>query len=139
MADTQRTEVSGWTLEVTRSWASTEPSADPDAEHALMADLLPLGPDDDGVLRVAVVAPGEQAPSLVARLGYYASAGFGADALLVPETGRVFAGAGTRLICYCRADGRWWRQWEREVEVGFWGLARHGEMVVMDAELELAT
>jgi len=66
------------------------------------------------------------------------SAGFGADALLVPETGRVFAGAGTRLICYCRDDGRWWRQWEHDLEAGgVWALARHGEMIVMGAELEL--
>ncbi len=141
MAETQRTEVSGWTLEVTRSWASTtqpEPSAEHEASHAVMTDLLPLGPDDDGVLRVAVVAPGEQAPSLVARLGYDAGGGFGADALLVPETSRVFLGGGTRMICYAHAEGRWRRQWEREVEVGFRGLARHGGTVVMSAELELA-
>ena len=98
MADAQRTKTSGWTVDIARSRVDLEtgvsPTPDLEAGGALMADLLPQGPYDYGVLRDAVAAPGESHPSLVVRLGYHADGGFRADAVLVPGTGRLFAGGG---------------------------------------------
>lgn len=131
----------GWRLKIERQLETRlEPPSRVDIRPELgqLVDLLPDDPEHDGHLRVTVAAPDDGWPSLVVTLGYFASGGFGADALLVPETARVLVGGGNRMICYHREAGRWWRERERVVEVGFWGLARHGEMILMEAELELA-
>lgn len=64
--------------------------------------------------------------------------GFASGVLLVPERGQVFIGAGTRLLAYRRRAGRWGRSWIDEADVGFWEWRRHGDVVLMAAELELA-
>jgi hypothetical protein len=56
--------------------------------------------------------------------------------LVVPETARMFVGAGERILCYDLAAPA--RLWESSVDAGFWVWSRHGDLVVMAAELELA-
>jgi hypothetical protein len=65
-----------------------------------------------------------------------AAGGFHPGALLVPETQRLFIGAGRRLLCYDLAGPA--RLWEDEADFGFWSWSRYGEVVLMMAELELA-
>ncbi len=67
---------------------------------------------------------------------YDPSGGFHPGALLVPETGLLFIGAGERLLAY-RLDGPT-RLWEEATDCGFWGWARHEDRVILSAELELA-
>jgi hypothetical protein len=75
--------------------------------------------------------------SLVVEQRYSPStSGFRSGVLLVPETATLFLGAGERLLAY-RLDPPA-RLWEDNAEVGFWGWARHGNVIVMSAELELA-
>jgi hypothetical protein len=62
--------------------------------------------------------------------------GFDHGALVVPETNVLFLGAGERLLAYDLAEPR--RLWEDKADMGFLGWHRHGETVVMSAELELA-
>lgn len=62
--------------------------------------------------------------------------GFKPGVLVVPETGTLFVGAGTTLMAYDLNGPR--RLWEDAADVGFWCWRRHGELVVMSAELEMA-
>ena len=56
--------------------------------------------------------------------------------LLVPDTGLLLIGAGVRLLEY---DIRFpERLWEGRAEFGFWAFARHGDVILMLDELELA-
>lgn len=65
-----------------------------------------------------------------------AGSGFQPGAMLVPETSTLFVGAGERLLAY-RLDPPS-RIWEDSAAVGFWGWSRHGDCVLMSAELEFA-
>jgi hypothetical protein len=65
-----------------------------------------------------------------------AGCGFRPGLLLIPETHRLFLGAGTRLLCYDLIGPT--RFWEDEADTGFWSWGRHGQIVLMAAELELA-
>ena len=62
--------------------------------------------------------------------------GFVPDALLVSESKMLFLGAGERLLAYDLASAA--RLWQGTTDPGFWGWARHGDVVIMSAELELA-
>src|SRR5262245_27941237 len=65
--------------------------------------------------------------------------GFAPGVLLVPGTGRLFIGAGTRLLGYQLDDSEaWQRSFVDEAEVGFLSWRQHGDVVLMSAELELA-
>ena len=61
---------------------------------------------------------------------------FDPSALLVPDTNVIFLGVGERLLAY-ELDGPT-RLWEDATDCGVLGWARHGDCVVMSAELELA-
>ena len=63
-------------------------------------------------------------------------AGFVPGALLVPEHEVLFLGAGTRLLAYDLGGPN--RLWLDEADTGFWHWRRHGDLVIMSAELELA-
>jgi hypothetical protein len=65
-----------------------------------------------------------------------ATAGFSPGVLVVPETRRLFIGAGERLIAYDLDAPR--RLWEDTADTGFWHWHQHGEVVLMSAELEFA-
>lgn len=143
MTGATRTEDAGWTLNVVRGWldavdATTAPPSLADETRAPLVDQLRPGEVDTGYLEVAVTLPDATGPSLLVILGYHRLDGeFGAGAILVPETRRLFVAGGARAICYHHDGERWWRQWEREVEVMVWGLARHGDHIVMSSELEV--
>ncbi len=64
------------------------------------------------------------------------AAGFYPGVLVVPETDVLFVGAGERLLAYDLAHPA--RLWEDVADTAFWRWARHGEVVIMSAELELA-
>jgi hypothetical protein len=86
---------------------------------------------------VAVGRAGHDWPFLVVAQRYSPTGhGFEPGALIVPETDRLFLGAGQRLLAYDLSAPR--RLWEDMTYIGFWGWARHGDVVLMSAELELA-
>ena len=64
------------------------------------------------------------------------TSGFIPGVVVIPETHIVFMGAGTLLLAFDMREPR--RLWEDFTQVGFWGWRRHGEAVLMSAELELA-
>ena len=107
-------------------------------ERAALLEEIVLDDADAGTqCFLGVGRAGEDALSLVVAQRYEpAGYGFHPGALLVPETGRLFLGAGRRLLAYDLAGPR--RQWEDATDLGFWGWARHGDVVLMSAELELA-
>ncbi len=65
-----------------------------------------------------------------------AGCGFHPGVLLVPETGKLFVGAGQRLLGYDLRKPA--RLWEDQADTGFWFWSQYGEVVLMAAELELA-
>jgi hypothetical protein len=63
-------------------------------------------------------------------------AGYEPGVLIVPETARLFVGAGERLLAYdLNAPAR---LWEDHADCGFFNWGRHGAYVWMAAELEFA-
>lgn len=96
-------------------------------------------PDEDGYVFVGVESPGDDWPNLMISQTFSpAVGGFSPGVLVVPETQRVFVGAGTRLLCYRSDEGQSARQWRDDAGIGSWGWRLHGDVVVMSAELELA-
>jgi hypothetical protein len=73
---------------------------------------------------------------LVVCLPYLRGSGFSAGMLYVPETDLLFVGGGERILAYNLTTRS--RLWEDTAETGFWGLSRHGDTVIMMAELEMA-
>ena len=65
-----------------------------------------------------------------------ASGGFYPGAVLVAETELLMIGAGTRLLAYKLNPPS--LLWEDDTDCGFWGWGRHGDVIVMAAELEMA-
>jgi hypothetical protein len=86
----------------------------------------------------AVRRRGDDWPLLVVSQKYAPGleSGFSPGLALVPETHRLFVGAGCRLLAYDLSDPA--RLWEDEANTGFWFWSRYGEAVLMAAELELA-
>jgi hypothetical protein len=109
-------------------------------DHASLADDFSRGdPDDDGFVFAGVSGPGEDWPSLVVSGTYGpAEGGFHPGVLVVPSTERVFVGAGSRAVSFERDVTGWRRDWDVEVQAGFWGWRQHGNVVVMMGELEMA-
>lgn len=105
-------------------------------DHAELVDEITEGDSGDYVF-IGVELPQDDWPRLIISQTY-APSWSSPGVLVVPETRRVFVGAGTRLVCYRSDDGRWSRQWQDEADVGFWRWRRHDDVVVMSAELELA-
>ena len=107
-------------------------------EHATLHDDLGIR-DSDGTALVISVQLGSGAwPELLIaqRFTPGPEAGFQPGVLLVPETNLLFIGAGERLLAYDLRGPR--RLWEDTADTGFWRWQRHGDVVVMSAELELA-
>lgn len=105
------------------------------AKHAGLVEEFDLQ-SPDGTSCFLAVSRGSGWPFLVVAQRYDPSGGFHPGALLVPETGLLFVGAGERLMAY-RLDGPA-RLWMDTTHCGFWGWARHGDRVILSAELELA-
>ncbi|WP_224372782.1 hypothetical protein [Hyalangium versicolor] len=62
--------------------------------------------------------------------------GFQPGVAFVEETGVLFVGAGDWAGAYTVSPPM--KLWEERVDVGFWGWSRHGDVVLMSAELSLA-
>src|SRR5215218_3753618 len=106
-------------------------------QHARLAEEFDLDAPAGEVCLVAVGTAGRDWPlRVVAQRFSPAEVGFDPGVLLVPETQVVFIGAGTRLLAYSLYGPR--RLWEDTAQVGFWRWQRHGNYVLMSAELELA-
>ena len=108
-------------------------------EHATLHDDFGLKAADGTALVISVERGSGQWPDLLISQRFHPGpeAGFHPGAFLVPETRRLFVGAGTRLLAYDLQELR--RLWEDVADTGFWGWKRHGDVIVMSAELELAT
>lgn len=105
-------------------------------KHAKLADEFHLRPHD-GELCFVSVSKSNQWPFLVVAQRFeLAEAGFDPAAMFLPETRTLFIGAGRRILAYDLDAPR--RLWEDVADSGFWEWARHGDVVLMSAELELA-
>ncbi|PDS34455.1 hypothetical protein CO665_30970 [Rhizobium anhuiense] len=88
-------------------------------------------------LFVGVCARGSlhRRPEIVVTQKYEDSSGtFHPGLLVVPETSILFIGAGERLLGY-NVERRE-RVFEDRTDYGFWGWTRHGDYILMSAELE---
>lgn len=111
-------------------------------EYAARAELVErvIADSSDGAGRFAfaVSEPSiDEWPSVVV-LGSYepAQSGFYPGALVVPEEGILFVGAGRYVAAFDLGARK--KLWEEVAEVGFWFWERHGSTVLMAAELELS-
>jgi hypothetical protein len=105
-------------------------------EHALLNEDLGIRSSDGTALFFAVKSGNW--PELVVALHFEPGpdSGFHPEFLLIPERHLILVGAGTCLLAYELSPVR--RLWEDFTEVGFWGWRRHGDIVLMSAELEFA-
>ena len=105
-------------------------------EHATLADEFDLRESDGDISFLGIIHDSDW-PFLVIAQHYSPSGyGFTPGVLIVPETDILFMGAGVRLLAYDLKVPK--RIWEDVAEFGFWRWRKHGEYVVMSAELELA-
>jgi len=104
--------------------------------HARLVEEIDLDDREDGACFLGVEGAGE-VPLLAVALRFDCDgSGFYPGAVLIPETRRLFVGAGERILGYDLE--RIARLWRERTAVGFWGWQRHGDVVVMSAERELA-
>lgn len=105
--------------------------------HALFIDEIELSDEDAMHFFVGVRHPDDAGvwPEFVVCQCYAPSGGgFNPGYLIVPETDRLFIGAGTRLLAYDVRHRK--RLWEQNTNCGFLGWKRHKDFVLMSAELE---
>lgn len=108
--------------------------------RARVVDEFPTADDRSSIgYSFVAVGVGDWPRLVVTQRFSPAGHGFRPGVLLVPDTGGLFIGAGTRLLGY-RLDrnGDWQRAFVDEADVGFWAWHQHGDVVVMSAEPELA-
>lgn len=107
-------------------------------QHATLHDDLRIAGMKGTLLVVTAAAIPMEWPQLVVSLEFEPGpeAGFNPGLLLVPERSILFIGAGERLLAYDLRTLR--RLWKDEADTGFWCWRRHGDLVLMSAELELA-
>lgn len=108
------------------------------ARHAKLHDDLGVQEGPGTALVIAVAKQASTWPELVIaqRFSPGPEAGFHPGVHVARETGVLFLGAGTRLLAYdLRAPKRLWVD---QADTGFWRWRRHGEVILMSAELELA-
>lgn len=92
-----------------------------------------------GYLFVGVRNAGASRFELVVTLAFSpGGSGLLPGVLLVPEEQRLFIGAGERLLSYTHNARGWTLSWEDKAYAGFSGWRRHGDVVLMLAELEFA-
>jgi hypothetical protein len=109
------------------------------AAHARLHEDLGIRSTDGTALFFSVRTLVQDWPELVVALRFAPGpeAGFYPGFLLIPESDVLFVGAGTCLLAYeLSTIAR--RLWEDVTDFGFWGWRRHGNIVLMSAETELA-
>jgi len=106
--------------------------------HAVLSEDFGVGSAEGTTLFFAATSSSRNWPDLVVALRFDPGpgSGFHPGILLVPERDLLFVGAGTSLLAYKLSPVR--RLWDDVAACGFWGWRRHGEIVLMSAELELA-
>lgn len=107
-------------------------------ERVSLHDDLGVRAADGTALVVAVERASDSWPYMIVsqRFEPGPEAGFHPGTFLIPESHILLLGAGKRLLAYDLRTPR--RLWEDVADVGFWGWKRHGDVVLMSAELELA-
>jgi hypothetical protein len=106
-------------------------------KHTALGEEFDLTSREEGQWCFVGVKKGSGWPFLtVAQRFWPAGAGFHPGALLVPETSLLFIGAGERLLAYDLREPK--RLWLDSANTGFWHWHRHGDYVLMAAELEFA-
>ncbi len=112
--------------------------ADEYAKRAVVNDFFETSRDGSDWCYVAVSnTKRTEWPFLTITQRFWPSAGgFDPGVILIPETKRLFIGAGERLLAYDLEAPQ--RLWEDSADTGFWCWARHGDTIIMSAELELA-
>jgi hypothetical protein len=105
------------------------------ASRAELVDAFDL--QDSDLCCFAVSRVGSGWPFLVVAQSFSpAGVGFEPGILLAPDTDRLFVGAGERLLAYDLASAK--RLWLDSTDMGFLGWARHDDIVLLTAKLELA-
>ena len=107
-------------------------------KHARLHDDFGVKGNDGTALCVTVGRAGAKWPELVVtqRIDPGPESGFFPGGLIVPDHQLVLIGGGTRLLAYDFAGPR--RLWHDTADTGFWGWSRHGDTILMSAELEFA-
>jgi hypothetical protein len=123
----------GWTILVQRGLPQI---LDWFMEHATRADRFDLEVPDGDFCFVAAARTGRLPALAVAQRYSPSEGGFDPGIALIPETQRLFIGAGTRLLAYDldRAE----LLWEDEAGIGFWHWSVYPAAVLMSAEIEFA-
>lgn len=109
---------------------------DQESAHAHLVDEFDLSGDAPASCWLGIQRASEDWPFLVIAQRYHPEASVQPSALLIPETYRLFVGAGTRLLAYDLEQVS--RLWEDTADRGFWFWDQRGDYVLMAAELELA-
>lgn len=106
-------------------------------ENASLREEIDISSSEGNVLFVGVTEVGSNWPCMIVsqRFEPGLDSGFYPGICLIPETHRLFIGAGTRLLAYDLRNQC--RLWEDSAGYGFWGWKRHGDIILMSAELEM--
>lgn len=104
------------------------------ASDARLVDRVDLRESEELPCSVTVSERGKTV--LVATFMYELAGGLGPALALIPDTHRLFVGAGEELLCYDLAEPR--RLWRDKADFGLWGWEIVGDTVLMSAELEFA-
>jgi len=109
------------------------------ATHAVVHEDLGIRSTDGTALFFSVKSVVRDWPELVVALRFAPGpeAGFYPVFLIIPESHVVFVGAGACLLAY-ELSTVVQRLWEDVADFGFWEWRRHGDLVLMSAETELA-
>lgn len=132
----------GYTLSIAEAWPERD---EPGCAHAVLVERIATamaavgdayGSDVHLEVRAATEWPTWPLLCVAQHYSPSSAAGCYPGFLLVPETAILFIGAGERIVAYDLHGPV--RRWEDHTDAGFHDWQRHGELVVMSAELELA-
>ena len=141
MNDERRTSgpASGWSVQVD-TWPRAEqrPPRPESASPGGLVDTLAGHTSGSTGFRMRIEAPSSIPQVLVVEGAIEgAESGFAPGLLVAEDASRVFVGAGEEARCYVLAEGGWRLEWRRRTDIGFWRWARHEDIVLMLAELEI--
>lgn len=128
--------IGDYTISIAESLPEPE---DRTCQHAALIERIALEADAGPATGDLHIHVGRESWPLLCVAQRYSptySAGYQNCLLLVPETHILFIGAGDRILAYDLREPA--RLWEDRADVEFHAWRRHGDVVVMSAELELA-